>query len=75
MIQVTVKLFAILRLNRKKEIILEMHEGVNVDSILEHLVISRQDATIMMVNGRHVRPEHILKNGDTLSLFPPVGGG
>ncbi len=73
--QVTVKLFATLRLNRKKENFLNMQEGACVDSILGHLGISRQDATIMMVNGRHVRPEHVLKSGDTLSLFPPVGGG
>ncbi len=73
--QVTVKLFAILRISRNKESVLELPEGASVSSVLGHLGLTRQDATILMVNGRHVGPEHILKDGDILSLFPPVGGG
>ena len=73
--KITLKLFATLRVGREKESIINVSKGSKVDDILKHLGISKQEATILMVNGRHVKPEHILNSGDTLSLFPPVGGG
>jgi molybdopterin converting factor small subunit len=30
---------------------------------------------LQVVNGRDAVPEHILKDGDVLSAFPPLAGG
>ena len=73
--EVRVKLFATLRHNRQKESILDIEENTSIADIIGRLEIPEQEAAIIMVNGRHAGPDRILKDGDTLSLFPPLGGG
>ena len=73
--QVRVKLFATLRINREKEALLDLPEGTTVGQIIENLNIKKEEVTIIFVNGRSAKLDHNLANDDTLSLFPPVGGG
>jgi len=35
----------------------------------------RGEAAIIFVNGKHAGPDHVMLDGDTLSIFPPIGGG
>jgi molybdopterin converting factor small subunit len=37
--------------------------------------VERFPIGVIMVNGRHFNEDHILQEGDILSLFPKVGGG
>lgn len=72
---ITVKLFATFRNGRFK--IAEQERGQETacrDVVLE-LGLTEQEIGIILVNGRHAELDHLLKNGDTLSLFPLVGGG
>ena len=73
--QIRVKLFATLRDNREKELLLDLPEQTGIQSILEELGIAEQEVAVIFLNGRGVPLDHPLRAGDTLSLFPPVGGG
>lgn len=74
-VQVEVRLFATLRNNRFKKEKKEFQEGVTAEIIFQELDIDYEDVAILLINGRDGLLDTILKDGDTLSVFPPVGGG
>lgn len=73
--QVNVKLFATLRNNREKERLMTLEEGVTVRDVIGFLGIPEQEAAIIFINGRGVKLDHSLSDEETLSIFPPIGGG
>lgn len=73
--RVTVKLFATFRDGRFKVEERDLPEEGQVFDLLVPLNILPEEIAICLVNGRNVDEKHILKDGDTLALFPPVGGG
>jgi len=75
MIRVTVKLFATLQKERFDVAEGEFPEGATVGDIVRSYGVPEKDVTLIFINGRHGGFDTVLSNGDTLSLFPPVGGG
>lgn len=75
MIAIEVRLFATFRENRDKKYFFELNEETNILDILNILKIDREDASLILLNGIDGGIDRKLKDGDTLSLFPPVGGG
>lgn len=73
--KITVKLFASFRIGRFSIEEREYPDGTIVAAIVAELELPDSELGIMMVNSRHVRPDHELKEGDTLALFPLLGGG
>jgi sulfur carrier protein len=73
--KVTIKLFATLRDGRFKVENRELPKESRVKDILSSLGIAPEEVAICLVNGRDVNDNHVLSDGDTLALFPPVGGG
>ncbi|AOT73257.1 molybdopterin synthase sulfur carrier subunit [Geosporobacter ferrireducens] len=73
--QIKVKLFATLRNNREKEMMMDLAEGATPKDIIERLNISEEEATIIMINGRGAKLDTAIADNDTVSIFPPVGGG
>jgi sulfur carrier protein len=73
--KITVKLFATLRDGRFDEAELLLAEGATVRDALETLALQSEEAAIIFVNGRHADLESLLADGNTLSIFPPIGGG
>lgn len=73
--RVTVKLFATFRTGRFKVQPMELAEGSRVSEILKQLEILPEEVAICLVNGRDANEQTQLHDQDTLSLFPPVGGG
>jgi len=73
--QVTIKLFATFREGRFAVDKREYTQGTKVGLIVDELDIPREQLGIVMVNSRHVDLDHKLQDGDTLALFPLVGGG
>lgn len=70
-----VKLFATLRDGRfeiKEE---EIEPGVLIEDIVNRYDIPREQAAIIFVNNKHAKFEYQLREGDTLAIFPPIGGG
>jgi sulfur-carrier protein len=72
---VTVKLFASLRTGRSDVQALEVPDASTPRYVIERLAIPEKEVTLIFVNGRHGEPDTALADGDTVALFPPVGGG
>ncbi len=73
--KITINLFATLRINRFDSSHQQYPAGTAVRQVLNTLSIPESEAAIIFVNGRHAEPDTELRDGDTLSIFPPIGGG
>ena len=78
--EIEVKLFATLRDYLPKgsdrfSCKIEVDDQTRVQDILSRLNIPDEIPKIILVNGIHGKKEQILKEGDVLSVFPPVAGG
>jgi molybdopterin converting factor small subunit len=78
--KIEVKLFATLRDYLPKgsglfSCTMDIAQGTQVDEVLSSLRIPDELSKIILVNGIHGKGDQILKEGDVLSVFPPVAGG
>jgi molybdopterin converting factor small subunit len=73
--QITVKLFANFRHGRFNVENRQYQPGTTVGQIVEEVGIPEGELGILLVNSRHVGLDHELHDGDTLAIFPLVGGG
>ncbi len=73
--KITVKLFAGFRNDRFKIEDREFPNDATVGDVLTSLDIDAPELGVALINGRHVTKEQVLLEGETLSLFPKVGGG
>ncbi|MBI2195355.1 MAG: MoaD/ThiS family protein [Planctomycetes bacterium] len=78
--KIKVKLFASLTRylppdskNRTAE--LEVPEGVTAGGVLDQLGVPEKLTHLTMVNGVQQNRDSVLREGDLLSVFPPVAGG
>ena len=74
LVKITVKLFASLRKGRFDEKVMEFSGNISVGEICKKLEIT-ENPLILLVNSKHVELDYILSDGDTISIFPLVGGG
>ncbi len=58
-----------------KPSVLEISEGTRVKDVIQKLKIPSDSVKLIFINGVHAKRDTILKDGDRLGLFPPVGGG
>jgi molybdopterin converting factor small subunit len=72
---VTVKLFATFRIGRFKIDQRDYPPGTTCRAIIADVGLTEQELGIVLINGRHATLDARLDEGDTLSLFPLVGGG
>jgi len=72
--RVTVKLFATFREGRFVEEVREYAPAATVADVVSDLALEEKVA-IIFLNNRHAGRDEPLSDGDTLALFPPVGGG
>lgn len=73
--KIEVRLFATFRNGRFKNKTMEFSSDITPREILEKLEIEIKDVAILLVNGIHNKVDITLSDGDSVSLFPPVGGG
>ena len=73
--QVTVKLFASFRAGRAPIEICSYPAGATVADVVAHKGIPVAEIGIMLINSRHVQLDRELAEGDTLAIFPLLGGG
>lgn len=78
--EIEVKLFATLREYLPKgsgqfSCKMEVDGSTRVQDILLRLKMPEQIPKIILINGVHGKREQALKEGDVLSIFPPVAGG
>ncbi|HVN72770.1 MAG TPA: MoaD/ThiS family protein [Desulfomonilia bacterium] len=72
---ITIKLFASLRKDRFDEDTRVYTSGITGRRIVQDIGIPEKEIRLVFVNGRHASLEDLLADGDTLALFPPIGGG
>lgn len=75
MIKIEVRYFATFRKNDIKKEILDFEDCILVNDVLKKVEINEEEVAILLVNGIKSYGYTTLKNGDILSLFPPIGGG
>ncbi|TYO99176.1 molybdopterin converting factor small subunit [Geothermobacter ehrlichii] len=73
--KITVKLFATFRRGRFEIETREYPEGTTVKQVVDALELPREQLGILLVNSRHVDLDRVLADGETLAIFPLVGGG
>ena len=73
--QVTVKLFASFRTGRTALATRDYPAGTKVADVVSEQGIPPAELGIMLINCRHVPLDRELSDGDTLALFPLLGGG
>ena len=54
---------------------MDLEPGLNPQLVIDLLQIKRDEVAILLVNGMDGKFDQQLKDGDTVSIFPPVGGG
>ena len=72
---IEVRFFATLRQGRGKITEIAPEEVSVAGDILRRFDIPEEEVSILLINGFHSKPEDPVKDGDVISLFPPVGGG
>jgi len=78
--EVKVKLFATLRDYLPKDsdgksCQVEIDEKTTIEQILAQLNVPGEIPKIILVNGLQGSTDQTIKDGDVLSIFPPVAGG
>lgn len=73
--KLTVKLFAYFRDNRFVAEVREYPDSITVGGIIDGLDIDRDEIGITMINSKHCSFEDQPSEGDTLAIFPMIGGG
>ena len=72
---IEVRFFAALREGRGKIAQIGAEEASTAADIFRRFAIPAEEVSILLINGFHSKPEDPVKDGDVISLFPPVGGG
>ena len=70
-----IRFFAALREGRGKIARIPAEEASAANDILRRFDIPEEEVSILLINGFHSKPGDPVKDGDVISLFPPVGGG
>ncbi|MEE4243606.1 MAG: MoaD/ThiS family protein [Desulfopila sp.] len=73
--KVEVKLFAYFRDNRFSVKTFVFAGNITVEEIIASLDINIEDVGVTMINGRHCKLDALLRDGDSLGIFPMIGGG
>jgi sulfur-carrier protein len=80
MMQVRVKVFATLSrylpgVRPGTPLLVDTPEGATLDLLVEQLKLPRDEVKVVYVDGRRQPMDYILKVGDEVGIFPPIGGG
>ncbi|HPS59413.1 MAG TPA: MoaD/ThiS family protein [Spirochaetota bacterium] len=70
-----IKLFATLRTGRFEVSDLDLNDGTTISELLKLLEIGQKEAAIIFINGIHGDYDSVIKTGDEVAIFPPIGGG
>jgi molybdopterin converting factor small subunit len=54
---------------------MNLDSSKRVGDIIQRLKLPKNSSKIILLNGRHTKESDPIKDGDVLSVFPPVAGG
>ena len=72
---IEVRFFATLRDGRGKSAEISSESASNAGDVMRLCGIDPAQVAILLINGFHSKAESPVRDGDLVSLFPPVGGG
>lgn len=74
---VTANVYATFRkhIGGKPSIEVSIETGQSIEQLLEQLSIPVEETRILFCNNRIVNRTHALQGGDTVGIFPAIGGG
>ncbi len=73
--KINIKLFATFRIGRFKQAQRVYPDGATCQQVVAVVGIKGEELGMILVNGRHASLDQALNDGDSLSLFPMLGGG
>jgi molybdopterin synthase sulfur carrier subunit len=59
----------------QKEFVLDVQDGTTVRELRGILAIDPAIPLLCMVNNHHEQEDWVLRDGDRVGMFPPIGGG
>lgn len=74
-VTVTIKLFATFREGRFEVAQRDCPPGTTIAKLVRDLGIPPEEVGVLLVGGRHATFEHAPAQGDTVAIFPLLGGG
>ncbi|HXV20558.1 MAG TPA: MoaD/ThiS family protein [Desulfuromonadales bacterium] len=74
-VKIRIRLAGVFRINRFKEAERTYPPGIRVREVIEDLQLPEHLLGIVVINDVHAGTEDVLRDGDTLALFPLLGGG
>ena len=54
---------------------MEIEKNATINDIIAQMKIDKKSVKLIFLNGVHADSSRILKDGDRVGMFPPVGGG
>ncbi len=54
---------------------LEVKDGITFCELAELVGLMERGTLVVLLNGRYAEPEKELRDGDIVTVFPPVAGG
>ena len=73
--EIELKCFATLRAYCQPKANVQIAEATNVRDLLSELQVPLEEVKLIFINGRRKELDTVLKQGDSIGIFPPVGGG
>ncbi len=75
--RVTVNLYATFRqaIGGKPSVEVDIEPGQSIEQVLEGLGVPIDQTRIVFCNNRYAQLDHKLQGGETLGIFPAIGGG
>jgi len=53
----------------------QLKKNTTVKKLLEELNITNEESILVFINGRKTNNESLIRNGDSVNIFPLLGGG
>jgi len=54
---------------------IDVDEGTTLEDLYRRFKLPEKTPKITLVNGKHQPPSYTVKEGETISVFPPIAGG
>jgi sulfur-carrier protein len=64
-----------LRKGRFDALKIEVPAATTVEGLIDRIGLPHKEVTLIFIGGKHADFSQTLVEGDTVALFPPVGGG
>jgi sulfur carrier protein len=61
--------------SEQRKAVIAAPDGATAREIMSQLSIPQDHPNILLVNGKQANPDTVLKDGETLAVFPPLAGG